>query len=112
MYARGMHPRVQSTEEENVTCDSRIASSDLRDAHGRGNENPGLFEATEYIGWIEEILELEYRSHYCVVLVCSWVRAYPKREGASVIYDKYGFTLGTFERTMLLEEESFAFPGQ
>jgi hypothetical protein len=80
MYARGMHLRVRSVEEENVTCDSKIASSVFRSIHGRGNENPGYFEAAEYIGWIEEILELEYQSYYCVVLVCSWVQAYPEQE--------------------------------
>jgi hypothetical protein len=110
MYARGMHLRVRSAEEEKVTCDSEIASSIFRAARGRGNENPGYFEAAEYIGWIEEILELEYRSHCCVVLVCSWVRAYPEREGASIIHDKYGFTLGNFEKTLPLGADSFAFP--
>jgi hypothetical protein len=112
MYACGMHLRVRSAEEEKVTCDSGIASVVLRAWRGTGSENPCHFQATEYIGWIEEIVELEYWSHCCVVLVCSWVRAYPEQEGAAVIRDRYGFTLGNFQNTMPLGIESFAFPGQ
>jgi hypothetical protein len=112
MFARGMNFRMHSAKEEKVTCDSGIASALLRACLGRGSENQGHFEPAGYIRWIEEILELEYQSHYCVVLVCAWVRAYPEREGASVIRDRYGFTLGNFENTMSLGTESFAFPGQ
>jgi hypothetical protein len=96
MYARGLHLRARLVEEEKVTCDNGITSFVFRAIRGRRVENGCHFEATEYIGWIEEIVELNYRSHCCVVLVCSWVQAYPAREGASIIRDRYGFTLGNF----------------
>jgi hypothetical protein len=70
MYVWGNHFRVRSVEKEKVTCDSGIASNVLRAWRGRGTGNQRLFEPAEYIGWIEEILELEYRSHCCIVLVC------------------------------------------
>jgi hypothetical protein len=112
MFAKGMHLRVRSAEEEKVTCDSGVASSIFRPGSGRGRDNFTSFEAAEYIGWIEEILELEYHIHCCVVLVCSWVRASPEVGGACVSHDRYGFTVGNFARTNPLGAKSFAFPTQ
>ena len=112
MYAWGNHFKVRSDEKEKVTYNSGIASNILKACRRRGSRNPGLFETTKYIGWIEEILELEYQSHCCIVLVCSWVHAYPQREACNVICDRYGFTVGNFQNTMPLGAESFAFPSQ
>ena len=112
IHAHGMHLRMRSTKKEKITCDSRIACAVLRNYRGRGYKNQSKFEVAEYIGWIEEIVKLEYCNHCCIILVCSWVRAYPEQGGTFVIHDRYGFILENFQNSMSLGTESFAFPGQ
>jgi hypothetical protein len=107
-----MHLRVRTTEEEKVTCDSGIAASISRACTRRGRGNPVCFQPAEYIKWIEEIVELDYQSHCCVVLVCSWVRAVAELEGGSITRDRFGFTLGNFSSPIQLGPQSFVFPGQ
>jgi hypothetical protein len=43
--------------------------------------------AVEYVGYIEEILELDYRRHCLVVLVCEFVKANYRGENATIIGD-------------------------
>ena len=63
MYTHGMHFRVQSAENDKVTCDSGVAASVVCRTVGRlGNESQH-WGSHEYVGSIEEILELNYRSH-------------------------------------------------
>jgi hypothetical protein len=66
----------------------------------------------EYVGWIEEILELDYRNHCCIVFVCSWIPVEMNGQNAKVMRDKYEFTVGNFVKTMPLGPDSFAFPTQ
>lgn len=75
MYAHGMHFQIRSAEEEKVTYDNAIASAMWRKKSRREFQNLGEIEAKEYVGWIEEILELNYCSHCCIVLIYSWVPA-------------------------------------
>jgi hypothetical protein len=73
MYVNGMHLRIRTAEEEKVTCDSAIAAAVRKRRRGTDNYEGGIFDKMEYVGWVEEILELNYRSHYIIVLICSWV---------------------------------------
>jgi hypothetical protein len=93
MYAHGMHFRIRGAEEEKVTCDSAIASAVWRKKSGREFQNLGETEAKEYVGWIEEILELNYCTHCCIVLVCSWVPTTLDPTNNKVTRDMYGFSL-------------------
>jgi hypothetical protein len=47
----------------------------------------------EYVGWIEEILELDYGRFQIIVLLYSWVVAKYSTFVASAKQDEYGFTL-------------------
>lgn len=109
MYAHGMHLRVQSAEEEKVTSDSGVAASVLCMNNGRLSNNEGKWQTVEYVGWIQEIIELDYRSHCCVVLVCSWIPAKLGASNANVIRDRYGFTVANFANILPLGPNSFAF---
>jgi hypothetical protein len=51
----------------------------------------------EYVGWIEEILELDHRSHYIIVLLCSWVPAKLDDINSKVRRDKYGFSMANLQ---------------
>ena len=65
----------------------------------------------EYVGHIEEILELNYRRHCLVVFVCDFVRANYVGENATIKKDKWDFTLANYERTFgSITQDSFAFP--
>jgi len=112
MYAHGMHLRVQSAEEDKITCDSGIAASVFRYSKGTSSNDLGHWQSEEYVGWIQEILELDYRSHCCIVLVCSWVPAKLGASNANVVHDKYGFVVANFSNPLVLGPNSFAFPTQ
>ena len=112
MYAHGMHLRIRTAEEEKVTCDSAVAAAVLRRNRGRSSGRGGQLQKQKYVGWVEEIMELDYRNHYYVVLVCSWILGTLTGQNPKVIRDDYGFTLGNFRNTMALGPDSFAFPTQ
>ena len=112
MYVHGMHLRIQSAEEEKITSNSRVAAAMLRRHKGQSGDTSGEVQKAKYVGWIEEILELDYQNHYYVVLVCSWIPRNLTTPNPKVIYDDYGFMLGNFRDTMPLGPDSFAFPTQ
>ena len=64
----------------------------------------------EYVGNLEEIIELNYRGHCTVVLLCSSVRENYRGDHATMKKDKYGFTIANFAKKIPIGPESFAFP--
>ena len=64
----------------------------------------------EYVGWVEEILSVDYGHFEVVVLYCNWVVANMKGDGATMKCDEYGFTSVNFERLIPYSTQSFAFP--
>jgi len=69
-------------------------------------------ESTDYyVGYIEEILELDYKNHYTNVLVCDWVCASQDAQSPNIVQDEYGFTLAKFNHMDgKVHADSFAFP--
>jgi hypothetical protein len=106
-----MHLRVRSAEEDKITCDSAVAATFLQPMRGTKNEDQPTLIPMEYIGWVDEIIALNYGGHYVIVLLCSWAKARTAGGNATVKRDEYGFTLARVplgEKPMGLE--SFAFP--
>ena len=62
------------------------------------------------MGWVEEILSVDYGHFEVVVLYCNWVVANMKGDGATMKHDDYGFTTINFERLIPYSAQSFAFP--
>jgi hypothetical protein len=112
IYAHGMHFRVRDAEDDKVTCDSGVASSVWHQERESGATTATTLTGASYVDWVEEILELNYKSHCVVVLVYSWISGDLERPNPKVVKDKYGFTLGNFQRTIPLGKDSFAFPTQ
>ena len=111
MYAKGMHIRVHDAEDDKLTSDSGVAASVWR--RQREPELGRTFLSGKwYVGWVEEIIELNYRSHCVAVLACSWIPADLERSNRKVMKDEYGFGMGNFQRRLPLGKESFAFPMQ
>jgi hypothetical protein len=63
MYVNGMHLRIRMAEEEKVTCDSATAAVVWKRGRGADIYEGGIFDKMEYVGWVEEILELNYHSY-------------------------------------------------
>ena len=110
MYAFGNHYRVLSAERSLKTTDSRVATrfkqvcrSGIRDANQVNAD-------VEYVGYIEEILELNYRHHCLVVLVCDFVKANYVGENATIKKDKWSFMLVNYgKRYRSVSRESLPF---
>lgn len=111
MYAYGMHFRVRSAEVGLLTQDSCVVASFTRQLRwGLRNRRP-IERVDEYVGYIEEILELDYRNHCTIVLVCDWIRPTTDTRHPSITRDKYGFTMANFSRLDgKVHADSFAFP--
>ena len=111
MYAFGMHFRVRGAEGGLVTRDSCVVASFIRQIPW-GLRNGQPIETTEeYVGYIEEILELDYRNHCTTVLVCDWVRPSQDARHPNITRDQYGFTVANFNRMDgKVHSNSFAFP--
>ena len=63
------------------------------------------------MGYIEEILELDYRNHCTTMLVCNWVRPSPDARHHNIERDWYGFTVANFNHMDgKVHSNSFAFP--
>jgi hypothetical protein len=111
MYAFGNHFRVLSSETPLKTCDSGVAAT-FRQVCRNGIRDANQTNAdVEYVGHIEEILELNYRRHCLVVLVCDFVKANYVGENATIKKDKWGFTLANYDRRFgRICRDSFTFP--
>jgi hypothetical protein len=112
MYAHGIHLRIRETKRDKVTSDSGVAAAVSTHSRSRNVNYTEDLVTTEFVGWVEEILELNYRSHCCIVLVCSWIPGDLHMQNAKVERDRYGFLLGNFNTVLPLGPKSFAFPTQ
>jgi hypothetical protein len=74
MYAYGNHLRVASAESHLQTCDLGIAATFRRPCRLGLRDHNHVVADIEYIGTLEEILELNYGGLSVIVLVCNWVK--------------------------------------
>ena len=111
MYAYGYHYRVRGAKQNSrSTYDSGVAAV-FRQACRSGRQDQNLVAADlEYVGQILEIVELNYRRHSVVLLVCDWVKANYRGRNATVKKDEWGFTMANFGCLVPFGYESFAFP--
>ena len=112
LYAYGYRYRVQSAELSLKTRDSGIAATFLRECRfGLRDPNP-IVASVEYVGHLDEIIELNYGIVKQVVLIGTWVKANYRGASATVKKDEWGFTIANFSRTIPFGRDSFAFPSQ
>jgi hypothetical protein len=113
MYANGMHLMIRTAEEDKVTCDSAIAAVVWKRVQGTNNDDGAPLDKMEYVGSVEEILELNYRTNCVIVLICSWVSAKLDDVNPKVRRDRYRFALANMQ-TANSEPgpNTFAFPTQ
>jgi hypothetical protein len=101
-----MHLWVRSSKGQKVTADCGIATTFER-------HDPvvavGDITNVEFVGNVEEILELDYWNHCVVVLLCKWVKAKYIEPSPTIIWDDLGFMVANFNNMVELGKESFAF---
>ena len=73
MYTHGMHLRIREVEQDKVTCNSGIATAISERKRSQDSQVVDEIDTAKYVGWVVEILKLNYRSHCCLVLVCSFI---------------------------------------
>jgi hypothetical protein len=111
MKAYGMHLRCRGAEVHMSTADSGVVAL-FEQFHKLNMDDPNpKVRREEYLGWIQEILELNYREYYVVLLACNWVKARYIGLYPTIVQDKYSFTLVNFSGTTVqgLGPKCFAF---
>lgn len=112
VFAHGYRYRVRSAELNLKTRDSGIAATFERECRfGLRDPNP-IMAAVEYVGHLDEIVELDYSIVKQVIMIGTWVRANYRGASATVKRDEWGFTIANFSQTIPFGRESFAFPSQ
>jgi hypothetical protein len=111
MHAFGMHLRVRTAEGGLVTRDCGVVAAYTQQLRwGIRNGRP-IDHTVEHVGYIEEILELDYRNHCTTVLLCEWVKASRDVRIPTIERDKYGFSVANFNHMdNKVHPDSFAFP--
>ena len=70
------------------------------------NDNNPVFAPVEYVGKVEEILDLDYGRFRTSVMLCNWVQATCN----TMKRDEYGSTLVNFNRHIPISTEFICFP--
>jgi hypothetical protein len=83
-YAYGNHIRVKSVETNLLSMDSRVAAVFGTTCRSNVNDRNPIEADVEYVGYVEEILELNYGTTCVIVLLCNWVRANHRGAGATI----------------------------
>lgn len=111
MSAFGNYYQVLSAKRPLKTCDSGVAATFRQVCRNETRNGNQVNADVEYVGHIEEILELNYRRHCVVVLVCNFVKANYSGENATIKKDKWGLTLANYKRRYgSVCRDSFSYP--
>lgn len=84
MYAFGYHFRVRSAESHLRTCDSGIAATFTRPCRSGIRDRNVIIAAVEYVGHLDEILEVDYGAVRQTVLIGTWVKANYRGPSATI----------------------------
>lgn len=110
MWAFGLRFRVASCERRLQTQDSGVTATFTRPWRSNARDRNVIEADVEYIGELQEIVELDYQRTCVVVFVCRWVKANYRGPRATVMFGKWGFTLANFQSCERFGKESFVFP--
>ena len=95
-----------------VASDSGIAAAFDR-VHKFSTTDPtSMVRKEEYLGWIEEIIEINYKEHCVVLFAYKWMKARSTGPNPTIVWDKYRFTSTNISDRLVvsLGLECFAFP--
>ncbi len=75
----------------------------------RSNDQRLVVAKLKYVGWVEDILELNYEILNLVVMLCNQVKANYVGSSATIKRDEYGFTLVNFGSLIPILNQLFIF---
>jgi len=110
MYVFGNHICVVNVEEHLTINDSGITTTFEQVCVLGPNDQRPIVANLEYLGWVEEILELNYGVLNTMVLLCNWVKANYSESNGIVKQNEYGFTFVNFGSLIPISNHFFAFP--
>jgi hypothetical protein len=64
----------------------------------------------EYVGWVKEILELNYKVLKTITFLCNWLKENYSGNSTTMKKDKYDFTFVNFASLIPISNQFFAFP--
>lgn len=88
IYCHGDHLRVRNAKSHLKTCNSGVAATFTQTCRSGVGDTNQVQAAIEYVGHLEEILELDYGCFRQTVLVASWVQANYRGPNATVKKDR------------------------
>ncbi len=95
MWAFSNHIQVSSVEKHLTTHDNGVTIIFEQECVLGPNDHRIVVAKLEYVGWVEEILKLNY-GVLNLVLLCNWVKINYIGSNATMKRDEYGFTLLNF----------------
>jgi hypothetical protein len=110
MYTYGNHIRVRGAEVDLSTCDSGVAATFSQSCRISTRDRNMRMANLEYIGWVDEILGVDYGAFELILLYCTWIHATTTEARATMKRDEYGFTLLKVDRVIPYSVDSFAIP--
>ena len=110
MYAYGNHIRVREAEADMSTYDTGVAATFLQSCRASSSDRNMRTTNLEYVGWVDEIISVNYGKFEMVVLYCTWAQTNKRGARATMKCDEYRFTLFRFDRLIPYSADFFAFP--
>jgi hypothetical protein len=109
MFVFGNHICVSNVEKHLTTFDSGVATTFEWECRLGPNDWRLILAKLEYVGWVEEILELNYGVLKTMVLLCNWVKTNYNGNRTTIKKDEYGFTFVDFTSLIPISNQFFAF---
>jgi hypothetical protein len=107
MFAFGNHIRVSNVEKHLTTFDGGVVATFERECKLGPNDWRPILAKLAYVGWVEEILELNYGVLKTMVLLCNWVKTNYKGSRTIIKRAEYGFTLVDFTSLIRISNQYF-----
>jgi hypothetical protein len=109
MYAYGKHICVQGAKADFSTCNNGVAATFSQSYRVSRKDQNQREENLEYVGWVEEIIGVDYGKFELLLMYCKWVQANWNEAQATMKRDEYGFTLVKFDHIIPYLADLFAF---
>ena len=110
MYVYGNHIQVRSAEVNLYTCDSGVAATFPQSCQVNLSDRNLSTTHLEYIGWMEEIIAIDYGKFELYVFYCLWIQANTIGAQAIIKRDDYNFTFIKFNQIISYSADLFVFP--
>jgi hypothetical protein len=110
IYGLGNHIKVSNVEEHFKTLDSGVVATFEHECISRPNDQILVLVKLKHVGWVEEILELNYGILKIVILLCNWVKVNYSRNSVTMKKNKYELKLVNFSPLISEFRSVFYFP--